>query len=411
MSDSVFETWAKLRPQAAGLHVVSDNANPLLVRPASLRASTAIPPRQWLYGTALVRRYITVVIAPGGVGKTSWSIAVGLAIASGKRLIGDHVHARANTLFCSLEDPEDEFDRRVAACMIRHQLDEEDLAGRVFTINGRDRRLVLASLDADGMTVCYPDKEALISAIRENNIGVVVVDPFVNSHELEENSNPHINAAARAWAEVANATGCAVMLIHHTRKGAIAGDPDSGRGATALIGACRASFTLCAMSPEEADKYGIQEKDRRMHVRLDDAKANLAPPSDKARWFRLAGIALGNGTQDYPNGDNVQAIEEWEPPSVWKQLSDADCNQALDAIKAGPGAGQRFTASRSGRAAAGRWAGRVLVDSFDLTDGQAAQIIATWLRNGVLAEVEEYDPVQRKSRKGVTVIDAKRPSQ
>ncbi|MBX6382097.1 MAG: AAA family ATPase [Microbispora sp.] len=405
----MFEAWARLRPQVAGLHVVSDNAKPLLIRPASLRDPSKIPPRQWLYGTILVRRYITVLVAPGGVGKTAWSIAVGASLAAGKGLIGDWVHSRVNVLFCSLEDPEDEFDRRIAACMIKHRLDDEDLKGRVFTINGRDRRLTIAALDADGLTVCYPDKDALIAAIRQHNIGAVFVDPFVNSHELEENSNPHINAAARAWAEIAEATQCAVLLVHHTRKGAVAGDIDSGRGASALIGACRAGFTLTAMTPEEAKEFGIPEKERRLHIRLDDGKANLAPPSDKARWFRLSSIRLHNGNEDYPNGDSVQAVEEWEPPSVWKQLSDDDCNAALDAIQAGPGGGQKYTASRTGKAAAGRWAGRVLVEMFDLTEPQAAKVVNTWLHNGLLVEVEEYDPVQRKPRKGLAVDNTKRP--
>jgi len=397
-----------MRPTAPGLHVAVDNSKPLTVRLASLRQGPAIPPRQWLYGTALVRRYITTLVAPGGVGKTAWATAVCCSVASGRNLIGDYVHAQANVLCASLEDPEDEFDRRVAAFMQRHRLDEEDLSGRVFTINGRDRRLVIAALDADGLTVCYPDKDALMQAIREHNIGLVIVDPFVNSHELEENSNPHVNAAARAWAEIAEATGCAVLLIHHTRKGALAGDMDSSRGAGALVAASRAGFTLTAMTPEEAKEYGISEADRRRHVRLDDGKANLAPPSDKARWFRLSSQKLGNGTNDYPNGDQVQAIEAWEPPSVWKDLTDADCNGVLDTIAEGLPNGQRYTARRTG-ASASRWAGRVLVDAFDLTEEQAAKMLGTWVRNGVLVEVEDYDQTQRKTRKGLAVVDAKRP--
>jgi hypothetical protein len=388
--------------------VVANNNNPLTVRPASLRLGAAIPPREWLYGTALVRRYVTTLVAPGGVGKTAWAVAVGCALASGKSLIGDHVHHRANVLFCSLEDPEDEFDRRAAACMMRHRLSEQDLAGRIFTINGRDRRLVVAALDTDGMTVTYPDKDALVKAVRENKIGLVTVDPFVNSHELEENSNPHINAAARAWAEIAEQAGCAVLLVHHTRKGATAGDMDSSRGASSLIGASRAGFTLTAMSAEEAKEFGISEQDRRRHVRLDDGKANLAPAADKARWFRLASIALGNGSPDYPNGDNVQAIEAWEPPSIWKQLSDEDCNRALDAIQDGPGAGQRYTRSRTGKSA-NRWAGRVLTDMFDLNDEQAAKVIDTWARNGLVEEAPYFDPVQRKERSGLVVNPSKRP--
>ena len=408
MSDSVFHAWDRMRVPS-GLRVVAENEKPLEIRPARLRAGPDIEPREWLYGTLLISRYISVLVSPGGVGKTAWSLAVGCSVACGKGLVGDYVHRQENVLFCFLEDPEDEFDRRIAACMIRHRLDEEDLAGRVFHLNGRDRRIVVAALDGDGMTVCYPDKPALINAIRARKIGLVVVDPFVNSHELDENSNPHINAAARAWAEIANETGCAVLLVHHTRKGAVAGDADSGRGAIALVNAARSAFTLTAMSEDEAKELGVSDDVRRLHIRLDDAKANLAPPSAKARWYRLASIALGNARPDYPNGDNVQAIEKWEPPDIWRDLSVADCNAALDAIAEGPGGGRRYTASRAGQGGGARWAGRVLTRMFCLNDEQAARIIKTWVRNGVLEEGTYTDPDTRKSVSCVLVNNSRRP--
>ena len=36
-------------------------------------------------------------------------------------------------------------------------------------------------------------------------------------------------------------------------------------------------------------------------------------------------------------------------------------------------------------------------------------MLGTWVRNGVLVEVEDYDQTQRKTRKGLAVVDAKRP--
>lgn len=407
MRDAAESAIVRLWERKVEGEAVSDERPPLLIRPASLRPGSAIEPRQWLYGALLIRRYVSAVIAPGGVGKTAFGTAVGLAVAAGKPLIGDPVHGPANVLFANLEDPEDEFDRRLAACMIRHKLDAADLFGRVFVIHGRERRLVIAAMEADGTTISYPDKEALIQAIREEGIGLIIVDPFVNSHELEENSNPHINAAARAWAEIAEAAGCAVLLIHHTRKGAIAGDADSGRGANALIGACRAVFSLTAMSEKEAEQHGIPEGERLLHVRLDNAKANLTKRTGKARWYRLDSVPLGNGTPEYPKGDNVQALAAWQPPSVWQQLSDTDITAALDLIAAGPGQGQRWTLSR--RHPATRWAGRVLVESFGLTEAQATQVLDTWERNGLIREVEYQDPVLRKTRSGIIVDDAKRP--
>lgn len=403
------ETFAgQGEPVVVPLRVVpqSKPSTGLIVAPLVFRDPAKIEPRQWLYGVYMLRRYLTVLVAPGGVGKTALTISQGLALACGKPLLGDYVHARCNVLFCGLEDPEDELDRRIAAAMIHHKLDADDLEGRVFALNGRARRLQMATLTPGGTEIIFPDKAELTAYLIANEIGAVFVDPFVNSHDLDENSNPHINAAARAWAEVANDANCGVTLVHHTRKGAIAGDADSGRGASALVNAARVALTLSHMSEDDATKYGIPAEERRLHIRLDDPKANLAPPSDKARWFRLVSVSLGNGTQDYPAGDSVQAVETWEPPSPWEGITMACAVEILDAIQRGPGLGEQYTTSRRGRSNA-RWAGSVITAMTDRSDAQAAQIVKQWVTEGVLIEGDYRSPETRKDITGVTVNEDK----
>ncbi|WP_161993649.1 helicase RepA family protein [Muricoccus nepalensis] len=416
MPDDFLSSYAGMRAKmtgqpAPGIRVEPDPL-PFRVRPASLRDPASIPPRQWIYGKILAKGVITVTVAPGGVGKTSWAFGVGCSIARGRGTIGDWVHVRSPVIYCNLEDPEDEFDRRIAAFCLHHGVNiDRELRGWVHAAHGRERRLVLASLDVDGVTIVYPDKQAVIEEVRRTGAGLIVVDPFVNSHELEENSNPHINAAARAWAEIANEAGCAVLLIHHTRKGAVAGDIESARGAVALTSAARAAFTLTAMTPDEASGFGIPEGQRRRYVRLDEGRASIAPPSEKARWFELANVNLGNGTPEYPEGDDVQALAAWEPPALLKDLSPQDCNAVLDLIAEGPGRGQQFTASKAGGAVdAGRWAGCVLMRQHGMTEEQATKVIKAWTSNRLLETDTYKDPIQRKSLSCVVVNDAKRPT-
>ncbi len=376
---------------------------------ATLRSGALIPPRPWLYGTFGVRGFVSALIGPGGVGKTAYAVAMLLSVAGGRALLGEWVHAQANVLACNLEDSDEEFDRRIAAAMTLHGLDDERLAGRIFTLNGRHRRLLMAARGDDGLSVTFPDRDGMIALVRERQIGLIIVDPFVNSHDLDENDNRQVNAAVRAWAEVAELGHCAVVPVHHTRKGAVAGDADSARGASAMINACRAVVSISSMTPPEAEKYGIPEAERRLHVRLDDAKANLAPPADRVRWLRLHSVALGNGTPDYPHGDHVQAVARWEPPSVWADHSPADLNRVLDVIAAGPRIGDRYTVSRRGGAS--RWAGRPLVDHLGVADEQAAQMLRGWLKSGLLVESSYFDAVQRKTRLGVEVTDSLRPTE
>ncbi len=393
-------------------------AAPLGAEPARLPPPASIPPREWLYGTRLVRRFVSVLVSPGGVGKSALAMGIAVAMAAGRGFLGERVHHSVPAWVLNLEDPLEELDRRLAALLIRHSVPEDAVRDRLFLHSGRVRRLSMARIGADG-TVEHPDQAAVVAAARLRGIGLIIVDPFVKSHGLDENSNPHMDAAATAWAEVAEATGAAVLLVHHVRKGSAASGParpdvESARGGKALTDAARAAFLLGAMTPEEADQLGVRSSERWRHIRLDDAKANLAPRADTARWFRLESVALGNATKDYPAGDQVVAVVPWVPRTPWSMLSAADCNRALDQIAAGPGSppgsagGLRFSAKRGGMGAE-RWAGHVLTDHFGLTPSQAAEVIAAWLRNGLLREVGYRDPVQRKTRTGVEVVDARRP--
>jgi hypothetical protein len=260
--------------------------------------------------------------------------------------------------------------------------------------------------------VAMPDREGLVAAGLAAGVGLIVVDPFVKSHRLDENSNVEMDAAATAWAEVAERVGCAVLLVHHVRKGSVEG-VDATRGAKALTDAARQASLLSPMTPQEAGALGVGERDRWRHVRLDDAKANLAPRSGTggagvARWYRLESVNLGNATPRYPMGDAVGVVAPWAPPSAFADLSAADCNRALDAIAEGCD-GLAYTRHRTGRGGA-RWAGTVLERLFDVSADEAARMLGLWMKNGLLVEAEHRHPGQRKSRLGLKVVDSRRPT-
>lgn len=387
----------------------TQSATPLAAVAARLPDPAAIPPREWLYGTRLIRRFVSVLAAPGGAGKSALALGQAVALATGRPILGEPVHHAAPAWVLDLEDPPDELDRRLAACLRLHGLPDEAVRGRLFLHSGRQRRVTIATL-ADGTSIAFPDRDAIAEAACAQGIGLIVVDPFVKSHALDENSNPHMDAAATAWAEIAERARAAVLLVHHVRKlGGATADVEAARGAKALTDAARSAAVLSAMTAEEAGRLGVAPDQRRRLVRLDDAKSNMAPLAEQARWFRLVGIRLGNGTADYPAGDAVAAAAPWQPPSPFTDLTAADANRALDLIAAGPGEGLLYTAHRRGPEVSERWAGRVL-ERFGLDEGTAARVLAQWLRNGVLEETDFRDPQQRRARRGLKVNDAKRPT-
>jgi RecA-family ATPase len=49
---------------------------------------STIPPREWLYGKHLIRKFATATVAPGGVGKSSLELIEALSIVTGRDLLG-----------------------------------------------------------------------------------------------------------------------------------------------------------------------------------------------------------------------------------------------------------------------------------------------------------------------------------
>lgn len=402
----IWEAYAAGAPKP---RLVANNgeAPPLVLRSARLPDPTTIPPRQWLYGTQLLRGFVTVLVAPGGTGKSTYAMVVAAALASGKKLLGEHIFASVPTCILNLEDPMEELDRRMAAIMIRYSLTRAELDGRVFLHSGEDRAVTMAALGDDGFTVVHPDEEALTAEILAHDIGLLEVDPFAESHTLEENSNPQMIQAAAAWRRIARATNCAILLVHHVRKGAVL-DIDSARGAKGLTDSARVGLLLSSMGQDDAETLGIAAEERWQYVRLDDAKTNMAPKATKARWFRLEREELHNGTAEYPHGDKVATMAAWEQPGLWAATTSTSLNEALDLIAKGPEPGVYFSATRRG--GGNRWAGRVMCHVLGINDMQATNMIAVWMENGTLFETEFTHPLQRKKVTGVQVNNAKRPS-
>ena len=120
--------------------------------------------------------------------------------------------------------------------------------------------------------------------------------PWSRTTPPTENVTGDMDQVVREFARIANATDCAIEIVHHTRKPA-PGQEELGvidsRGAGAIINAVRSARVLNTMSKTEADGAGIDDVDRQLHFRIDRGKANMAPPT-AARWYKFVGVELPN---------------------------------------------------------------------------------------------------------------------
>jgi len=367
--------------------------------PFHWRDPASIPLRKWIYGRHYIRRFVSTTVAPGGVGKSSLGIVEALAIVSGRDLLGIQPNERTNVWIWNGEDPLEELQRRIMAAAMHFGLSSDEVEGSLFVNSGRDTEIVIAEQTSSGTVICGPVVEAVTKTIKENRIGLVIIDPFVSSHRVTENDNNAIDRVAKTWAGIADEIGCAVELVHHARKtNGNEVSVEDGRGAVALLAAARSARVLNPMTEDEAAKANVEN--RRLHFRVDSGKANLAP-IDKASWFRLASVPLGNGPRG-ADGDYIGVVTSWAWPDAFEDVTVADLRKVQRIIAQG-----RWRESVQAK----DWVGKAVAQALDLdTDNKAHRskittLLKTWIKNGALLVVDERDE-RREIRSYVVVGEA-----
>jgi len=77
-------------------------------------------------------------------------------------------------------------------------------------------------------------------------------------------------------------------------------------------------------------------KHRRFYFRVENGKANMAPPPEAADWFRLGPVQLGNGDSPlYDNGDEVAVVTKWEWPNLVADMTVDHADEVFAKIRAG----------------------------------------------------------------------------
>lgn len=367
--------------------------------PFTWRDPSSIPARPWVWGRWLLRGTAAAIVAPGGVGKSTFAAAGCLSLATGQPLLGKDVwNGPKRVWYWNLEDDADELDRQFHAAAMLYDIRPEDVQDRLFVDSGLGRmtadglegaaRLCVAE-DINGeFRIIVPVVEALIAELIAREIDVLWVDPFVSSHQVDENNNSKIDAVAKLWAMVAVRARCVVALTHHTKK--LAGQKvtaEMSRGAVSLIAAARTTLVLNRMDEAEAKQFQIvDDAERRRYFSVQDDKHNRAP-AENAAWFRIASIDLGNRGDD-GHSDNVGVVTAWTPPDPFEGLTGAHLYRVQKAISEG-----RWRENVQAK----DWVGLPIAAALmldhcdDRAKAKIKVLIKEWLKNGSLVRVEGKD--------------------
>ena len=309
--------------------------------PADLSVSFSnIPHRRWLYGTYLIRGEITILAAPGGAGKTALATGMAIEIATNTELLGERIFGDdLKVLFINGEDSGTEITRRVWAFYLAHA---HKLAGQnldhLFVAGANDLRVqrlaFLRTTDRNFSTLDRNGFDVLEDALKILRPDALILDPlvaFCGGGNMNDNSV--MSLVIRELKRLATTFDCAVLVVHHTRKGADDGNAEAISGASATVNLARRAIMPVIMTSEEAKTLGVLPSERSRYLKLVDAKSNLAPRSADCPWYRLNSVELPNPEPPvYPHGDSVQGVVRVTLPLQSSAAATQDDQKIRDAI-------------------------------------------------------------------------------
>ena len=293
------------------------------------------PKRKWLYGTYLVRGAVSLLVAPGARGKSTWLLTVALACASGRALLGIHVFGGAlRVLYINAEDSTGELALRLRAAMQHHSLKNSDVAG--LHVAGADcLQLTLLTASRAQPSLNLEGWNKLTAEIDRTKPDVLLIDPLValvGGVSLNDNS-----AAALMFGNFVNIAAqrnLAIMIAHHAAKNREATSPEAAMGAATLVNLARICLSLEPLAEADAGKVGVAPWEARSIFRIVGTKQNLSPPDATVDWVRLKSIDMPNAEPPvYPHGDCVAVVERFIPNLTNPAFPALVITAALQAIR------------------------------------------------------------------------------
>jgi AAA domain/RepB DNA-primase N-terminal domain/Primase C terminal 2 (PriCT-2) len=288
-----------------------------------------IPHRRWLYGVDLIRGEITLLAAPGGVGKSSLAIGMSVSLAVGQATLEEKIWDKELTaLYLNGEDSGTEMQRRIWAFCLHHHIAEQDL--RRLLVAGADdwrvQRISLLRTEKGSSLLDQTGVDHLETLLQTHRPDLLVLDPLVAfCGGGNVNDNAVMALVMRSLKRLAAEFDCAILIIHHTKKGGDLGNAEAISGASAIVNLARRALMTLPMTQAEARQVWISPADRSRYFKIVASKSNLAPASSDTPWYELCSVELPNAEPPvYPSGDRVQAVARKQFPTLPNPATTAD---------------------------------------------------------------------------------------
>lgn len=262
-------------------------------------ATTEPGPIAWVLERILAQQTVSILGGDAGVGKTWLGLSLGHAVASGRPWLGQFPVCQGPVLY---------YDEESAPILLHHRISalrksELDLPADLDIRYRLDTGLQIDVLESVAM---------IQSDLEDQAAALVVIDSFRACFAGDENKSAEVRVALQNLRRIAHEWGCAILVLHHTRKISQASNASSQmlRGSTDLRGAVDNHLFLRAREPGSlifeheksrwappVDTFGIQlissdEGGLSLHY-----VADVTPDADKVDEAMLAVISEVEGAK------------------------------------------------------------------------------------------------------------------
>jgi RecA-family ATPase len=270
-------------------------------------------PREWAIPQFAPVGKVTVLAGPGGVSKSMLMLHVLVHAALGQSWGAFKVDAPLRSLYVSYEDDTQELHSRVHALAGALKNSDDGLLDTLYDVAGSIRKnLLMFAADEEALAwvlASKPDRfgvaertervEWLVGLVKHAGIKLLVLDPAVYTHQLEENSVADMAAYMQMLTYIAKRGDCAVVVLHHMSKAAswvTLAEVNQGslRGASSFADNARSVTVAMSMPPKDAALYGLPS-DRATsskYVVIQHVKHNYSAPMGQQIFERQGPLLI-----------------------------------------------------------------------------------------------------------------------
>ncbi len=261
-----------------------------------------IPLTKWLIHPIMIQGEVTLLVGPGGVGKSAWLIALAVHAALGKPFAHHSVPEPFDVMLYNPEDSRAIISGRAEVTCTAYNIDY-NLVMQHFNVLSQDNKmLALVELYERKMRVPPETVQYLADfKAKHPNCRAMFFDPLRKMlRGINENDNAQMSEAMSHINAIAYSLDVAIVLAHHTpknllgRKDLDADSPDLSVGAGSVVSSSRIVVNLL---PQTQSDIAVQGRnDDYFSTRITK---NSHGPKGMLTWWTRRIMRASNG-QGYP---------------------------------------------------------------------------------------------------------------